>query len=691
MNSRYRVSLVFLFMGALILRILNILPFVYKPILLVYAVFIPGALILSSKYFTKNLTRFVIYSVAVSIIVDYLLMLALNFVLPLFDISRPLRKKYVLLGFSIVVLIIILYSTIRDRNPIQKPWKLPISVVQLSSILGGISIILLSITGVLILNQYHTPIVLYLFLIEITVVVIMFRKIPTQLYPFMIFSISLAMLYHTSLVSDYLWGRDIFNEFFIFRIVYDLDRWIPNYIVDPLNTTLSITLLPIFFKYLLNLGLITPFKVIYPLFLSLGMVALYEWYHEAFEEHTSLFSILIIVFSITFYAEIPQMARVMVGEFFLGVTLLSMAEGRRFLSLLFAGAVLVSHYSTFYLLLFELTVANILIGATSWNLLGSRVKFLSLLTLLLLPISFLWFLLTSKAIVFRIVTVYLFMFIKEFASILSYQVLPATSPQHILSMDYPLLVKLTQYLYLILAVFMATGVGFKTVGLLKNQKKRGFNEMIFYMFGIVNMLFLAILFLIPVVSRTITTTRVYHIILLFSSPFAVIGFQRIISKLGWRRDLHGVMAAFIIAFLILNSGVLASLTKSVYDDTSIAFQYNADWPKFNEGDVYAAKWVSAHWNVTKVRTLYGDVYGWVLPGGFKWPYCSQLPSNPNKIKYSSYIFFRTWNIRTRTILMGGGRLTGGRYCPVSILRGYLNDLIYNDDKSEVFLTKHVNG
>lgn len=685
-----------LFIGGLLLRIFNMFPFIYKPILFVYVTLVPGALLLSSMGVNvKSPVRFVLYAVGVTVFLEYIFMLILNYLLLAIGVARPLSERYILLGFSVTIFIVFIFSWLSSHK-IDHGHYVLFNKLNLSLVNGftfSILLILLSVVGTMILNQYGTAFVLYIFLILVifAVIVLIFEKIEVSLYPLVVFSVSLSMLYHTSLISNYLWGRDIFNELFILRSVETLGRWAPNYISDPLNSTLSITLFPLFLSDILNVRTIIPFKVIYPIFLSLGMVGFYEWYKDMFNEKVSLFSALLVIFSITFYAEIPQMARVMIGEFFLSILLLSTFNNHSLLSLIFVISLLLTHYSTFYILMFELIAVIIvlkIIDVFDSSIIKRNTKSIYNIIVILFSLSFLWFLSTSKGIVFRISSRYFLLFVKEIVGIVLHHTIYTTSPQHILSMNYPLLVKLTQYLYPLLGMFMIVGLFLMTKDVLvnpNNNSNKGYIKMMFWGFGVVNSVLLGMSVLVPVISRTITVTRVYHIALLFSAPFVFIGFFELIKKLGAMEYLHYLVSMFLIVFLVLNSGVLASITSNVYDDTSIAFQHNSDWPKFTIPEIYGARWIAEHWATSEVKILYGDTYGWVLSGAFNWYTCNEFKSDLVINESTAYIFFRKWNVEHNALLIGGGRLSGGNYYPSWAIYKYLDLRIYNSGMSAIYL------
>ena len=684
------LTLLLIFISTFLLKFMNFYPLIYKPLLGVYLLLIPGALLLALMKEIKILNlHFFLYSIGLSIAIIEITGVLTNFILLFFHINRPLSEYYIMWSFILVVFILITVSWIISRRQYSEPKIIELlrisSLSKLNFILVLVLVLLMTITASFILNEYGIIVPSYITFLCIMALVIMTLKFPPEIYPALAFFMSLTLLYHTSLVSGYLWGRDIFNEFYIVNLVIKNGKWIPSIINDPLNSALSITILPVYFSNILDISVVYVFKIIYPLILAVASPALYELYSTFFEKRYSIFSVFLIIFSITYYAEIPQMARVMVAELFLALFLLSLITDNDYkLAIIFGLFLMLSHYSTFYFIFFELTIAIII---TIFIKSPSRLQLTIVGMLSILSLS--WFAVTSRGFVLKKVTRYLILIIKD-TILLPKQLLfehkiIKTSPVHIVSMKSPLLIQITKGAYALIALLLIVGVfdiNLKKTNI-EGENNKGY--LLFYLLGVVNLCLIIALVLVPPVARTITSTRVFHLVLFISAPFVLKGAKKIIYHISRFKNYdYEIISVGLVIFLILSSGVLASFTKTPYDDTSIAFQPNTDWAKFNLGEIYAAQWVTTFWDKKGVKFLYADTYGWVLPGAFNWPHCSKFPSKL-RIARTSYIFLRTWNIEHKNILYGSGRITGGEYIPLSRISKYLNDKIYSDNMAEVYL------
>ena len=102
------------------------------------------------------------------------------------------------------------------------------------------------------MNYYHNNLIILIMILFISFIFIFAvfeRFIPKEIYPLMIFAISLSLLYHNSLISPYINGWDI-HTILCFKLVIDNGIWNSNMsnIVSTLNIStvnvmLSVTML----------------------------------------------------------------------------------------------------------------------------------------------------------------------------------------------------------------------------------------------------------------------------------------------------------------------------------------------------------------------------------------------------------------------------------------------------------------
>ena len=82
---------------------------------------------------------------------------------------------------------------------------------------------------------------------------------------FHVWIISISLLYMSSLISPYVWGWDIQNEYYLANLVINYSYW--NFILpDAYNSMLSIVMLAPVYSLYTNVNLDHVFKIVSPFF-----------------------------------------------------------------------------------------------------------------------------------------------------------------------------------------------------------------------------------------------------------------------------------------------------------------------------------------------------------------------------------------------------------------------------------------
>jgi len=92
-----------------------------------------------------------------------------------------------------------------------------------------------------------------------------------------IFVVSISLLYHTSLISTYIWGFDAHSEYFIANLVKNVGFW-NSTLPYPHNSLLILSIVAPVYSILCDLNLVWVFKAIFQIFFSLAPVAIYKLY-----------------------------------------------------------------------------------------------------------------------------------------------------------------------------------------------------------------------------------------------------------------------------------------------------------------------------------------------------------------------------------------------------------------------------
>jgi uncharacterized membrane protein len=166
---------------------------------------------------------------------------------------------------------------VRDRRFTSVEKKIDLHDLINPYILLAFFSLFLGILGVYVVNYYNNNLLLMIFILIVSLIPIMvtLKDIPSKFYPLIIFLVSLALLYHVTLFSNFLVGSDIFSEFYFANLVSINQIWNPI-LNHQLNSTLSIALIPPIYKVLCGLDLVMYFKVVSLFFFALVPLSVYH-------------------------------------------------------------------------------------------------------------------------------------------------------------------------------------------------------------------------------------------------------------------------------------------------------------------------------------------------------------------------------------------------------------------------------
>jgi uncharacterized membrane protein len=240
----------------------------------------------------------------------------------------------------------------RDRDYQPEP-AAPLSNFNVTPVLFLLFLVALLILGVTVNNVSGNNIILLtcLILICFVIAIAAFKRfILPSLFPLAIFSISLCLLFQTTLLSPYLVGTDIYVEYQVFQQVYQHAIWdytIPN----PVNSCLSIAILGPIYSQSLNVDSLWVFKAIYPFIYSFVPLALFRIFRIQFGPYRALFATFLFMAVPTFSLEMISLCRQQVAELFFVLFILLLVDRRvnhlakLIMAIIFVISISISHYS----------------------------------------------------------------------------------------------------------------------------------------------------------------------------------------------------------------------------------------------------------------------------------------------------------------------------------------------------------
>ncbi|MEM1515790.1 MAG: DUF2206 domain-containing protein [Candidatus Bathyarchaeia archaeon] len=484
------------------------------------------------------------------------------------------------------------------------------------------------------------------------------------LYPLIIFSASLSLIYHVVLSSPS-FGGDNHHEYGFSNLVFKEGIWNPSYMANQNNAVASINILIPVLSRLCLMNISQVFKIIYPIVFSLIPVGLYLILKKQIKPEYAFLSTYFFLSVRPFYNYLSEFVKQGFAMFFLMlIILIFISRGRniadRFMLILFAFSLITSHYGVSYLFLIFIPIAlafQLLIKDYESNPLISFILFYIVFTIA-------WYMYVSAGCTFesiiamgkRIISNIYEMFNPETSDTLMLLIKESPSISKIILKGLHLITNALIILGFLIFIFEK----------LKRAYMQNWNLRSEYAsFAIPSIGFLGVS-LFPYVTRYgMSIDRSYCVILLFLAPFCIFGFLsllRIINKV-LRIDMDAVkiFAIFMAVFLLFNTGFITEIMGEK-DVGSVAISqariksFGTPFEKaslycsyFAEEDIASAKWlskyratslVSSDYYAIKVLSSYGMFVGMGSPGKNL-----LTPTTIKDLDTGTYVYLRKVNWR----------------------------------------------
>jgi uncharacterized membrane protein len=591
--------------------------------------FVPGLIILKLlKSDQFDMLESVLFSAGLSIVFLFLAGLLTNEFGFLFGVSQPLSLlplMVVLNGFMSIggVLVYLKSRTIETRpsNPVKIS---PLMILYLS-------LPILSIVGAVYVTTYGNNLLLLFMIISIAVLVVLGtfskRLLPSNYYPFALLMITIAILFHASLISRYIvpFGSDIPGEYFVFRITENSAYWNPTLPsvmgmeFGTYNSMLSITVLPTVFVNILHLDPTWLFKLAYPLIFSFVPLVLYQVWQTFLSKKYAFIAAFLFIALETFYTEMLGLSRQMIAELFFALLLLVIVRNKMkpttkiAFFMIFSFALVVSHYALALIFLFFLAFA--LVSLIVLKRPGKNVTFTMVVFFFVL--MFAWYIYTSGSATFdkflyfgNIVYDHLNGFFN-----------PASRGTTVLEgLGIAASPSIWNTISRVFAYFTQAFIVLGFISLV--TKRASFRiEKEYFMLISAAVVLLAMLIIIPGLANTLNMTRFYQILQFFLAPLCVIGGEFIV-KLSSKLSLHlserkkelavcALLLIILVPYFLFQTEFVFEVTGSRSWSVPLSgYRMNALYLYGHSGytdayNVYGAQWLSANVNAQN-STIYAD-------------------------------------------------------------------------------------
>ncbi|MFC1951683.1 DUF2206 domain-containing protein [Chloroflexota bacterium] len=343
------------------------IPVIRQVVGFVFLTFVPGILILRIlKIHNISTAESLVYSVGLSLAFVMFLGFFVSMLYPSVGVSRPISIYPFTITIAVAVLILCAVAYIRNKDYCAPSQPNPPPLFS-PPYLFLILLPLLAILGALLVN-YHQNNILLLILIPIvavTVALVAFGKfIPERAYSLAIVVIAIVLVYQTTmtLASSFLTGYDIQAEYLYQSLVTGTGYWSAERATN-LNTALSLMILWPTYSFVLNMEPLWVSKIVFPLFLCMVPLALFQAFCEQVGSKRAFFSVFFFMLVLYF---IGMGNRMIVGELFFALLILVMMEkkllpiNKSTLSIIFIMALPLAYYS--------LTLIGLFFFIVSWLL-----------------------------------------------------------------------------------------------------------------------------------------------------------------------------------------------------------------------------------------------------------------------------------------------------------------------------------
>ena len=245
-------------------------PLIQVPISFVYLTFIPGILILRILRLHKlGNVQTLLYSMGLSLSFLMALGFLMGAISSKIGTSNPISLVPLAIVIASLVLLLCALSYARDKE-FSNPEYLDLSFSNISpQILLLCLLPFVTVFATFLMNYYGTnslQMILLLILMAIPFIVVAGR-ISQRYYAFLLFVTSFSLLFHTSLISPYVWGNDVNIEIIVSRLALQSGSWNISFASD-YSGMLSLVILAPIYSLFSDISLPLVFKVLYPFIFS---------------------------------------------------------------------------------------------------------------------------------------------------------------------------------------------------------------------------------------------------------------------------------------------------------------------------------------------------------------------------------------------------------------------------------------
>ena len=412
-------------------------------------------------------------------------------------------------------------------------------------------------------------------------------------YPFALYCVSLGVLYHTNLVSPYIWAFDSHYQFHVSRTILESHNWVPVP-TKPLTTIPLIVLFNAAFSALVAIPLVDVFKFVSPVLYALAPVAIYFFAETVLgDRRAAALSAFTFPFFYGFFKGMP--GKQGFAELFIVLALLVLFAERDdsrykwFAAVFFTGAVLAHYGVTFvYLLVFVGTLTLRWILRKSGFERPTRTRQISVGVVSVFgSIWFVWFFFLTEGILLESIAL---IFVSFVENILEGALFTSRSGVTYATKSVP------GPLWLLLKLAYVTLVALFGIGWVRAARSRLRGEkMVSDEYLLLTASTGAFLGVSVVFALQTGFDRTLHMTIPVLAPCAYLGCETLesVSFRSYFPSTSTTFALLLVLLFSLGSGGGMALGGEQVPPYSVSLNQQAGWPVYDDCEVGASRWVAS--------------------------------------------------------------------------------------------------
>ncbi len=376
---------------------------------IVLLTFAPGfLLLLFVDHRLDRLGEVVLYVVGFSLVFLACVSVVMSLLYPVFGIAEPLSFLPLTLTISGTVLGLTVLSYLGDQTIRLRVPSLAPRDAKIAAFLCCLP--LLTALAAHRMNAVGSNRLMYVLLVLVAdVVLVSIRAVPPKLYPLAVFTVAAAIFLHRNLITNMVVGSDIQVNYFFVELVIANGIWEPM-TAGVFSSIPVVGTVPAVYSVVTGIGTAFVFKLLYTLLFALVPVGTYYAFKDTFGANAALVGAYFFVFYFRSFNGTPGKTRI-AALFVILVVLVLITERERlpakeWVGFVFGIGLVLSHYTTTYILVISLGVAYVLGRLHGWYTgrnLGWGIVGTYAFSLATTAVG--WYLLTTPGMISTVITV----------------------------------------------------------------------------------------------------------------------------------------------------------------------------------------------------------------------------------------------------------------------------------------------